>query len=65
MVYRYQIVEGVHRRHAPLQKCHHSKREQNHQKINEEEEVELVGVAKARRVVGEVEEECKEVPTVI
>ena len=50
---------GDHKRHAHLQKCLHSRREQSHQKIREG--VEQVGVVKARRVVKVEVAECKEV----
>ena len=52
-------MEGVHKRHAHLQKCPHSKGEQSRQKIKEV--VEVVGVVKGEKVVVGVEEECKEV----
>lgn len=60
---RYQIGEDAHRRHVHLQKCRHSKREQNHQKIKEG--VDQVGMDVEAKVALEVEEECKEVYTVV
>lgn len=50
---------GDHKKHAHLQKCHHSRREQSHPKIREGEG--QVGVVKARGVVKVAAVECKEV----
>jgi hypothetical protein len=56
-------VVGDRKRHAHLQKCHHSRNEQSHPKIREGEG--QVGVVKARGVVKVVEAvECKEVGTI-
>ena len=55
--YRFQIEAGDRKRHAHLQKCRHSRREQSHPKIKEGEG--QVGVVKARGEVKVVE--CKEV----
>ena len=64
LLIRYRIVVDVHKRHAHLQKCRHSRREQSHQKIKEG--VGPEGVAKAEEaeevvVVEGEEEEYKEV----
>ena len=57
LLIRYQIVVDVRKRHAHLQKCRHSRREQSHQKIKEGVGPEGVAKAEGAEEVVVVEEE--------